>query len=50
MKRSRPVTTPALLAGLHQLLVMREVLEQYTPEQLLAYARYAAPKLVRPSG
>ena len=33
-KRSRPVTTPALLAGLQTLLVMLSVLEQYTPQEL----------------
>jgi hypothetical protein len=33
-KRTRPVTTSGLLAGLHTLLVMLGVLEQYTPEEL----------------
>jgi hypothetical protein len=33
-KRSRTVTTPALLAGLKMLLVMLDVLEKYTPEQI----------------
>ena len=47
MKRKRPVTAPALLAGLHMLLTMLEVLEQYTPAQLRDYARTAAPMLCR---
>jgi len=38
MKRSRPITTPALLAGLHVLLVMLEALQNYTPEQILQFA------------
>jgi hypothetical protein len=33
-KRTRPVTTSGLLAGLHTLLVMLGVLEQYTPDEL----------------
>lgn len=48
-KRQRPVTAPALLAGLHLLLRMLDVLEHYTPAQLQAYAHRAAP-LLRPSG
>lgn len=48
MKRQRPVTAPALLAGLHLLLTMLEVLEQYTPSQLREYAARAAPLLCRP--
>ena len=49
MKRDRPVTAPALLAGLHVLLTMLSVLEKYRPAQLRAYGRIAAP-LLRPSG
>ncbi len=49
MKRKRPVTAPALLAGLHLLLSMLDLLEQYTPSQLRAYAERAAP-LLCPSG
>jgi hypothetical protein len=49
MKRSRPVTAPALLAGLHLLLKMLDVLEEYTPAQLRDYANRAAP-LLCPSG
>jgi hypothetical protein len=49
MKRNRPVTAPALLAGLHMLLTMLDVLEHHTPAQLREYARIAAPVLC-PSG
>jgi DDE family transposase len=49
MKRSRPVTAPALLAGLHLLLTMLDVLEQYSPAKLREYAHIAAPA-VRRSG
>jgi hypothetical protein len=45
MKRHRPITAPALLAGLHLLLTMLEVLEHYTPEQLHKFANTAAPHL-----
>lgn len=34
MKRSRPVTAPALLAGLWTLLAVQDLLHRYTPEQL----------------
>jgi hypothetical protein len=34
MKRSRPITAPALLAGLWTLLSLNELLERYSPEQL----------------
>jgi hypothetical protein len=47
MKRSRPVTAPALLAGMHLLLTMLAVLEKYSPAQLCNYARTAAPMLCR---
>jgi hypothetical protein len=46
-KRRRPITTPALLAGLHILLTMLQMLEQYTPAQLRRYAQIAAPLLYR---
>jgi hypothetical protein len=46
-KRSRPITAPALLAGMHLLLTMLDVLEQYTPAQLRDYGRRAAPHLCR---
>jgi len=41
MKRSQPVTAPALLAGLYMLLAMTETLEQYTPQELAAFANEA---------
>lgn len=47
MKRNRPVTAPALLAGLHILLTMLDVLDQCAPTQLRHYARQAAPHLCR---
>ena len=47
MKRSRPVTAPALLAGLHQLLTMLDVLEHYTPAQLHNFAATAVPHRCR---
>jgi hypothetical protein len=40
-KRTRPVTASALLAGLYALLAMCEVLEQYEPEELAAFAKEA---------
>lgn len=49
MKRTRPVTTSALLAGLHILLVMLDVLEEYTPHQLRQVAEAAIPQF-SPSG
>jgi hypothetical protein len=48
-KRSRPVTTPALLAGLQTLLVMLSVLEQYTPQELWDLVK-AAERPICPSG
>jgi hypothetical protein len=45
MKRHRPVTPTALLAGLHMLLAMLQLLEQYTPEQLKTLAHQALPFL-----
>lgn len=49
MKRKRPITAPALLAGLHLLLTMLDVLDHHTPAQLREYADRAAP-LLRSSG
>ncbi len=48
-KRKRPVTTPALLAGLNLLLSMLTVLEHYTIPQLQQFAERAAP-ILRLSG
>jgi hypothetical protein len=45
MKRTRPVTTPALLAGLHALIVMLEVLDTHTPEQIRHLAQTNIPLL-----
>jgi hypothetical protein len=41
MKRSRPVTAPALLAGLWTLLSALELLERYTPEEVRTLALQA---------
>lgn len=41
MKRKKPVTTPALLAGLHVLLLILETLEHYTIDQLRTFAQIA---------
>jgi hypothetical protein len=38
-KRSRPVTSPAMLAGLRTLLVIRDVLDDYGVEELLRIAQ-----------
>lgn len=48
-KRKRPVTNPALLVGLHQLLTTLAILEHYSPEKLRELADLALPGL-RPSG
>jgi hypothetical protein len=48
-KRTRPVTTPALLTGLHLLISMLLVLENYTVTQLRQFASEAAP-ILRLSG
>jgi hypothetical protein len=45
MKRKKPVTTSALIAGLHILLPMLDLLDRYTPEQLRQIAHTAAPFL-----
>jgi hypothetical protein len=41
MKRSRPWTMPAMLAGMWSLLAMIDVLDHYTPEQLSRFANIA---------
>jgi hypothetical protein len=48
-KRSRPVTTPALLAGLRVLLLMLDVLEKLTPEEIREQAEAVLP-ILRLSG
>jgi hypothetical protein len=48
-KRSKPITTPALIAGLHQLLTMISLLDHYTIDQLRTFATLALPTF-RPSG
>jgi hypothetical protein len=45
-KRSRPVTTPALLAGLRVLLLMLDVLEKLTPEEIREQAQAVLPILL----
>jgi hypothetical protein len=40
-KRSRPITTTGLLAGLHALITMLAVLERHTPEELREFAKAA---------
>ena len=47
MKRRRPVTAPALLAGLHVLLAMLDLLQNYTPDQLRVLASQALAQLPR---
>jgi len=47
MKRARPVTTPALLAGLHIFLTMLDVLHHYTPTQLNDLAATIVPHRCR---
>ena len=47
MKRTRPVTTSALLAGLHVLLVMLQVLDEYTPDQIRQLGSQILPELRR---
>jgi hypothetical protein len=48
-KRSRPVTTPALLAGLQTLLVMLEILQKYTPDEIRELSDAVLP-ILRQSG
>lgn len=45
MKRTRPITAPALLCGLHMLLCMLEVLKSHSIDELRTYAAIAAPML-----
>lgn len=45
MKRKKPVTAPALLAGLEVLLAMLDLLEHYHIEDLQALAQQAFPRL-----
>ena len=45
MKRSRPVTEPALLAGLEKLLAVLDVLEHYTIDELRRIIHQAIPFL-----
>lgn len=40
MKRSRPITAPALLDGLFKLLAMMETLEHYSLDELRQFARF----------
>lgn len=46
-KRRRPVTAPALLAGLNKLLSLLDLLEEYSPAELRRLAHIAAPHLTR---
>jgi hypothetical protein len=48
MKRSRPWTIPALLAGFWNLLAITEVLQQYSPQQIQQFARIALPNVRAP--
>ena len=48
MKRTQPVTAPALLAGLGTLLSAVELLERYTPDELKRLARQATSLLAQP--
>ncbi len=41
-KRSKPVTLPALLAGLYQFIQMQEVMSTYPPEELQRLAKIAS--------
>jgi hypothetical protein len=47
MKRSRPITTSALIAGLHLLIPMLELLEHHSPNELRKLAKLALPQLHR---
>jgi len=48
MKRTRPVTASALLAGMYLLFVMNETLAHYSPEEIAQFAREA--RSMRPAG
>ena len=41
VKRSRPATASALLAGMYMLFAINETLEHYSPEQIAQFARQA---------
>lgn len=47
MKRTRPLSAPALLDGLYQLFTMLEVLEHHSVDQLKSFARTAFPQYTR---
>lgn len=47
MKRTRPLTAPALLDGLYKLFTMLEVLEHHSIDQLKSFARTAFPQYTR---
>lgn len=46
-KRARPVTASAVLAGLHVLFAINEVLEHHSVEELRAYASFVFPQRYR---
>jgi hypothetical protein len=43
MKRGQPDTAPAILAGLFVFLTILDTLDEYTPDQLRAFAQIAVP-------
>ena len=45
LKRCRPVTEPALLAGLERLLAVLDLLTHYTPEELRRLINQTIPYL-----
>lgn len=45
MKRSRPVTAPALLAGLEKLIAVLNLLHDYTPQQLERLLQSTLPQI-----
>ncbi|HEU4601258.1 MAG TPA: hypothetical protein VFS24_04795, partial [Steroidobacteraceae bacterium] len=47
MKRTQPITAPALLAGLYQLFATLELLEHHSPDELKALARTAFPEYLK---
>lgn len=47
LKRSRPITASALLAGLYQLFAMLDILEHHSLDELKAHARLAFPQFSR---
>jgi hypothetical protein len=44
MKRTRPVTAPALLDGLYKLFAMLETLHHYSLDDLEEFAHFAFPR------